>query len=117
VRYLEDNQGDATYLVAAFGANASAPIIIATGKPVITIGGFNGGDPAPTMAQFQSLVAQGKVRFVLLGGGGFGGPRGGPGGNASGGSISQWVTQHGTQVPASAYGGTGGTLYDLANAG
>jgi 4-amino-4-deoxy-L-arabinose transferase-like glycosyltransferase len=115
VRYLEANQGSATYLVAAFGSSASAPIIIATGKPVITIGGFGGGDPAPTLTEFQALVAEGKVRFLLVGGGGAGG-RGGPGGNATGGSISQWATQHGTQVPASEYGGGVGTLYDLAGA-
>ncbi|MBV9412408.1 MAG: glycosyltransferase family 39 protein, partial [Acidimicrobiia bacterium] len=51
VRYLESHRGSAEYLVAAFGSQSSAPIIIATGKPVITIGGFNGGDPAPTLAQ------------------------------------------------------------------
>ena len=112
VAYLEANQGVATYLVAAFGAQSSAPIIIASGKPVITIGGFNGGDPAPTLAQFQSLVASGKVRFILVGGGGPGGGAGRPGG---GGQISQWAIENGTQVPASAYGGsTNGTLYDLS---
>jgi hypothetical protein len=127
IRYLEQNQGDATYLVAAFGAGASAPIIVATGKPVITIGGF-GGDPAPTLGQLQALVAQGKVRFALVGGAGGGpggpggGPRGpgggpgGPGGGRSGDSIAQWVAETGRRVPASTYGGTatGAVLYDLA---
>ena len=114
ISYLEANRGDASYLVAVFGSGASAPFIIATGEPVITIGGFNGGDPAPTLAQFQALVAQGKVRFIILGG--QGGGQGGPRGNGSG-RISTWVTEHGTAVPASAYGGTGnGSLYDLAGA-
>jgi hypothetical protein len=112
IAYLEANQGDASFLVAAFGSHASAPIIIATGKPVITIGGFSGSDPAPTLEQLQALVAEGKVRFVLVGGGGgFGG--GGPGGGN--GSITQWVTANAKLVAASTYGGTGngGTLYDL----
>jgi 4-amino-4-deoxy-L-arabinose transferase-like glycosyltransferase len=114
IAYLEANRGDATYLVAAFGSGSSAPIIIASGQPVMTIGGFNGGDPAPTLAQFEALVAQGKVRFVLLGG--QGGGQGGPGGNGSS-SITSWVTQHGSAVPAASYGGTGtGNLYDLAGA-
>jgi 4-amino-4-deoxy-L-arabinose transferase-like glycosyltransferase len=114
LQYLEANQGDATFLVAAFGSGSSAPFIIASGEPVMTIGGFNGGDPAPTLAEFQALVAQGKVRFIVLGG--MGGGQGGPGGNGSG-QISSWVTQHGTQVPASAYGGTGASnLYDLSQA-
>jgi 4-amino-4-deoxy-L-arabinose transferase-like glycosyltransferase len=101
--YLLSHKGDATYIVAAFGSQSSAPIIIATGQPVITIGGFNGGDPAPTLAQFQQLVAEGKVRYVLVGGGG-------PGGGNS--AISQWVTTHGTQVN---YGGPS-TLYDVSAA-
>jgi 4-amino-4-deoxy-L-arabinose transferase-like glycosyltransferase len=111
ISYLEANQGSSTFLVAAFGAHASAPIIIATGKPVITIGGFSGSDPAPTLEQFQSLVAEVKVRFVLVGGGGFGG--GGAGGGNS--SITEWVTANGKQVAAGTYGGSGngGALYDL----
>jgi 4-amino-4-deoxy-L-arabinose transferase-like glycosyltransferase len=114
ISYLEANRGAATYLVAAFGSGSSAPIIIASGEPVMTIGGFNGGDPAPTLAQFEALVAQGKVRFVLVGG--QGGGQGGPGGNGTS-SISSWVTQHGTAVAASTYGGTGNSnLYDLAGA-
>ena len=120
VGYLEANRGSARFLVAAFGSGSSAPIIIASGEPVMTIGGFNGADPAPTLAQFQALVAAGDVRFVLVGGMGAGGGAGGPGGPGGGGSgqISSWVAQHGTLVPATTYGGTGaGNLYDLARAG
>ena len=114
VAYLEANQGSATYLVATFGSQSSASIIIATGKPVITIGGFNGGDPAPTLAQFQSLVAEGKVRFLLVTGNGGGGPGGGQAGSQA---ITQWAAANGKTVAASAYGGAGaGTLYDLQGA-
>lgn len=110
VAYLEAHRGNAEYLVAAFGSQASAPIIIASGQPVITIGGFNGGDPAPTLAQFEQLVAQGKVRYVLISssGGGFGR---GPGGRGGGSAISQWVTTHGTQVPGYGNDTGSGTLY------
>jgi hypothetical protein len=113
ISFLEANRDGATYLVAAFGSQSSAPIIIASGQPVITIGGFNGGDPAPTLAQFEQLVAQHKVRFILLSaGGGFGG--GGGLGAGGGSSISQWVTTHATLVPAASYGGSGtGSLYQL----
>src|SRR5712692_2081361 len=100
IAYLEANRGSATYLVATFGSMSSASIIIATGQPVMTIGGFNGSDPAPTLAQFQRLVAEGEVRYVLVSGagGGFGG--GGPGGgSATSQAISQWVTSHGKKVP------------------
>ncbi len=89
VSYLEAHQGSARYLVAAFGSQSSAPIIIESGKPVITVGGFNGGDPAPTLDQFIAMVRKGEVRYVLVGGdgpggGGFTGP-GGPGGPGGGG--------------------------------
>jgi 4-amino-4-deoxy-L-arabinose transferase-like glycosyltransferase len=112
ISYLEAHRGKAEYLVAAFGSQASAPIIIASGQPVITIGGFNGGDPAPTLAQFEQLVAQGKVHFILISGGGGGGP--GRGGDSS--AITQWATTHGTQVPATSYGNDAGagTLYQLS---
>jgi len=77
------------------------------------MGGFNGSDPAPTLAQLQALVSSGQVHYVLLGGGG-GGPGGSPAGNASRSAIEQWVTATGTVVPASAYGGSSsGTLYHL----
>ena len=97
--------------MAAFGSQSSAPIIIATGQPVITIGGFNGGDPAPTLDQFRSMVAAGEVRFILISGAG-GGPGGGSG---SGSAISAWVTAHAAPVSADSYGGAAsGTLYDLS---
>jgi 4-amino-4-deoxy-L-arabinose transferase-like glycosyltransferase len=111
IAYLEAHRDGAEYLAATFGSQTSAGIIIASGQPVITIGGFNGADPAPTLAQFERLVAEGKVRYVLLQGGG----GGGPGGGSS--AITAWVTAHGTQVPASSYGSdtSAGTLYQLAS--
>jgi 4-amino-4-deoxy-L-arabinose transferase-like glycosyltransferase len=111
ISYLEAHRDGAEYLVAAFTSNASDSIIIASGQPVMTIGGFNGADPAPTLAQFEKLVAEGKVRFVLANSGVGGGGAGGPGGGSS--AISQWVTQHGTQVN---YGSGSGTLYAVSGA-
>ena len=114
VTYLEAHRGDATYLVAAFGSQSSASIIIASGEPVMTIGGFNGSDPAPTLAQFKALVASGAVRYVLVDGGaagGIGGGSGGGGGTTS--SISNWVSANGTAVTIT---GFTGTLYDVSNA-
>src|SRR6478736_4086212 len=117
IAYLEAHRGNVKYLVAAFGSQSSASIIIATGEPVITIGGFNGSDPAPTLAQFEALVAQGQVRYVLVSGNGGGGPGGGAGA-ASGQSISSWVTTHGKEVQLddNSAGLGGGTLYDVSNA-
>jgi hypothetical protein len=133
ISYLRSHQGSAKYLVAVSGSQQSAPIILASGQPVITMGGFNGSDPAPTLAQLQALVSSGQVHYVLLGGGGLGGGGGGFGGSAAGprgfggppgggnqagnanrSAIQQWVTANGTVVPSSAYGGSSsGTLYHL----
>ena len=107
ISYLEANQGSAKYLVAATGSQTTAGIIIATGKPVVTIGGFNGGDPAPTVAELEAMVAAGELRYVLLSEGGGGG---GPGGGNS--DITSWVQEHGTAVTDA--GTTGGTLYRVS---
>jgi len=69
VAYLEKHQGSAEYLVAVTGSQTAAPLILSTGKPVIAMGGFSGGDPTPTLAQFKTLVATGKVHYVVVGGG------------------------------------------------
>jgi 4-amino-4-deoxy-L-arabinose transferase-like glycosyltransferase len=135
VSYLLANKGSAEYLVAVQGAQSAESLILATGQPVMAMGGFNGGDPSPTLAEFQQLVAAKRVRYVLIGGGpGFGVPPflasgqspggppagggfpGGPGGSSSTFSaIVQWVQQNGTTVDAAQYGGStgGGTLYQL----
>ena len=118
IAYLEAHRGSAKYLVAAFGSQSSASIIIATGEPVITIGGFNGSDPAPTLAQFEALVAHGEVRYVLVSGNGTSGAAGGPGGATGGGqSIASWVTTNGKEVQlANSTSAGGGTLYDVSGA-
>jgi 4-amino-4-deoxy-L-arabinose transferase-like glycosyltransferase len=103
IAYLEAHQGSAKYLVAASGSQTTAGIIIATGKPVVTIGGFNGGDAAPTVDQLAQMVADGQLKYVLVSdGGGFGG-RGGSS------ELTSWVKAHGTAVDGA--GTSNGTLY------
>ena len=48
---------DYTWVAAAVGSNNAAGYQLATGAPVMAVGGFNGTDPAPTLAQFQADVA------------------------------------------------------------
>ncbi|HET9979390.1 MAG TPA: glycosyltransferase family 39 protein [Ktedonobacterales bacterium] len=116
--YLEAHRGAATYLFATSSSQTAAPYIIASGEPVMALGGFNGSDQILSLSQLQALVQAGTVRYFLLDGGGFGGPGGGGagGGNAQ---LTQWVASSCTQVPASAYGGsgTGGALYACGSAG
>jgi 4-amino-4-deoxy-L-arabinose transferase-like glycosyltransferase len=92
IAYLQRHQGSAKYLVAAFGSQTTASIIIATGQPVVTIGGFSGSDGAPTVRELAAMVKTGELKYVLISGTG-----GGPGGGANA-SISAWVQSHGTEV-------------------
>jgi hypothetical protein len=84
VSYLEKHRGTAEYLVAVEGSQSADGIILATGDPVMAMGGFTGSDPYPTLAEFRKLVAEGKVRYVLVGGGGAAGVFGGRLGSGSG---------------------------------
>ena len=107
IAYLTSHQGGAKYLVAATGSQTTAPIIIATGEAVVTIGGFTGSDAAPTVEQLAAMVKNGELKYVLLSENG-GGGRGGPGGSSSS-EISEWVKAHGTAVTDVST--NGGTLY------
>ena len=105
ISYLKAHQGSAKYLLAASGSQTTADVIIATGEPVVTIGGFNGADPAPTVAELAQLVSEGQVKYVLVSEGG----GGGPGGSST--SITTWVKAHGTAVTAVTV--SSGTLYEV----
>ena len=87
----------------------------------MAIGGFNGSDPSPTLAQFQAWVNAGKIHYFIAGGGGLGGGfGGGPGGGSTGGSgtggsgtasqITQWVESTFTARTVD-----GVTVYDLTS--
>ena len=113
VAYLIANRGTATWIVAANSAQEAGTIEIATGLPVMAMGGFTGSDPAPTLDQLKSYIAAGKLRFVLAGGGGGGFGGGGSAGVLGGTDISARTTWVTSTCKAVSYGGTSG-LYDCA---
>ena len=94
-----------TWVAAAVGSQNASGYQLATEKPVMPIGGFNGSDPSPTLAQFRQYVADGKIHY-FIGGSGFGGRSAG-GSNASS-QIAEWVAANFT---AQTVGNT--TVYDL----
>ncbi len=111
VAYLVANRGTATWIVAADGSMSAGPIELASGLPVMAMGGFTGSDPTPTLAQLKSAIAAGQLRFVLVGSqGGFGGP----GGGMTSSERTAWVTSACTIV--SIDGSTSSGLYDCAGA-
>ncbi|MFE7719895.1 glycosyltransferase family 39 protein [Nocardia rhizosphaerihabitans] len=104
VTLLEQNGSDYTWVAATVGSNSAAGYQLATELPVMPIGGFNGSDPSPTLDQFKSYVAEGKIHYFVAGG------RGGPGGTSESTSsaITAWVTANYTANTID-----GVTLYDL----
>ena len=104
-KLLEADSGDYTWVAAAIGAQNAASYQLSTGDPVMAIGGFNGTDPSPTLAQFKEYVADGKVHYFISSGSG-----GGMGGSSSGTSsqITSWVEANFKQVTVGS-----ATFYDL----
>ncbi|MFF1447518.1 ArnT family glycosyltransferase [Streptomyces sp. NPDC058274] len=100
---LEKNAGDYTWAAAAIGAQNSASYQLATGDPVMAIGGFNGTDPSPTLAQFKQYVNDGKIHYFISGG-----SMGGGGSSGTSGQITSWVEANYKKVTV----GTA-TFYDL----
>ncbi|MFD0354557.1 glycosyltransferase family 39 protein [Streptomyces sp. NPDC127110] len=108
-----------TWAAATIGSQNAASYQLASGAPVMPIGGFNGSDPSPTLEQFKEYVKAGKIHwFIAQGGldgasgeGGTGtnrpGGTGGPGG-AAGSAIDTWVKAN---FKATTIGGA--TFYDL----
>ena len=113
LNYLVANRGTAKWIVAINSAQEAGSIELATGLPVMAMGGFTGSDPTPTLDQLKSYIASGQLRFVLASGG-FGG--GGFGGGIGGGSDvstlrDDWVT---STCKLATDAGT--SLYDCAGA-
>ncbi|MBN9629102.1 MAG: glycosyltransferase family 39 protein [Actinobacteria bacterium] len=92
-----------TWVAAAIGSNSAAGYQLATQEAVMPVGGFNGSDPSPTLAQFKEYVAQGRIHYFIAGGVG----QSNGGSNASS-RIAAWVEANFT---ATTVGGV--TLYDL----
>ncbi|MGW9241853.1 ArnT family glycosyltransferase [[Kitasatospora] papulosa] len=101
---LKQNADAYTWTAAAIGSQNAASYQLATGDPVMAIGGFNGSDPSPTLAQFKKYVEDGEIHYFVSGG--MGG--GGMGGEGSSSRISAWVQENFEEVTVGS-----ATFYDL----
>lgn len=88
INYLQQNKGNAKYLLVAQSSNSLANIIIQTGENVMALGGFSGNDNIITLAQFKTMVKNGEVRFAMTSG------QGGTRNN----EIMNWINQNGKAV-------------------
>ncbi len=107
VTFLEEGKDGFTWALATIGANNAAGYQLATGDPVMAIGGFNGTDQWPTLEAFRQMVADGEIHYFVAGGA-MGGPGGGNNTASTSGQISSWVTANFETVTVG-----GQTFYDL----
>jgi 4-amino-4-deoxy-L-arabinose transferase-like glycosyltransferase len=92
LRYLQANTQDTEYMLVVSGSGAGAPYVLATGRPVLYAGGFNGGDPVIDADGLARMAAEGRVRYVLWG-------NDGPGPRASTQQeITRYLQAHATVV-------------------
>jgi hypothetical protein len=105
-------------VLATVGANEAAGYQLATGQAVMAIGGFNGTDPAPTLAEFEKLVSAGDIHYFISGGMTGGGIGRGPGAGSrattsnAASEIAAWVEAH---FASTTVGGV--TVYNMAVSG
>ncbi|NRD80021.1 glycosyltransferase family 39 protein [Bacillus sp. BRMEA1] len=133
VNLLKQNASKYTWVAATVGSQSSAPYQLATGEPIMDIGGFTGSDPTPTLSQFKKYVSEGKIHYFINSGRGFdrmGGNtsksrsnrettnsdsknsfQNGPMGGSSNSEIINWIQNNFKSVTVD-----GVTLYDLTQA-
>ena len=104
VTKLEESSDSYRWAVATTGSQQAAGYQLASQKPVMAIGGFNGSDPYPNLEQFKQYVKDKQIHYYIAGE---------MGGHQMGGSdtatqISQWVAKHYTATTVD-----GVTVYDL----
>jgi hypothetical protein len=102
---LQQDAGAYTWAAATIGSNSAAGYQLASGEPVMALGGFNGTDPFPTLEQFQQLVAEGRVHYFV---GAAGRSNTDSGGSDEAHRIGLWVEASSTPITID-----GTTVYDL----
>jgi 4-amino-4-deoxy-L-arabinose transferase-like glycosyltransferase len=89
IKLLEQGASQYKWIAATEGSQSAAPIELATGgDAVMAIGGFNGTDPSPTLAQFEAMVAKHQVHYYV------GQSNNSFGGGSGSSAITSWVAAH-----------------------
>jgi 4-amino-4-deoxy-L-arabinose transferase-like glycosyltransferase len=112
LQFLSAHARGARYLLATQDSLTAAPLILASGLPIVALGGFGGRDPVLTVGRLRRLVAAGALRYLLL-------PLRSPAAWSAepGTALEAAVARACPTVPAArwdAHGGTGDALYDCA---
>ncbi|ELP67483.1 ArnT family glycosyltransferase [Streptomyces turgidiscabies] len=100
ITYLKKHQDGATWLLAVATDQTASSIILESGRPVISMGGWSGSDNAMTLAKLKSLVKSGELHYIIVSS---------DTGQGTNSEIATWVKEHGTAVNSSAYSSTSTT--------
>lgn len=100
ITYLKKHQDGATWLLAVSTDQTASSIILESGQPVISMGGWSGSDNAMTLAKLKALVKSGKLHYIIVSS---------DGGQGTNSAIATWVKAHGTAVKSSAYSSSSST--------
>jgi hypothetical protein len=64
--FLRENRHGERFLAATPDARRAAPLIIASGEPVMAMGGYMGADAIVTPEVLAQMVARRELRFVMI---------------------------------------------------
>jgi hypothetical protein len=67
VRLLRSDASSYDWAAATVGSNSAAGLQLGSDEPILAIGGFNGSDPSPTLAQFEAMVRAGRIHWFVGG--------------------------------------------------
>lgn len=93
--YIEPRTAGFEYLMAVPSAMQGSDYVIATGRPVLYLGGFLGQDKVVDAQSLAGMVAAGRLRFIYWDARN----AGGRGGNNDPQGISTWVSRNCLLVP------------------
>ncbi|MET9487927.1 glycosyltransferase family 39 protein [Nocardia sp. NPDC006630] len=102
---LQSNGNAYTWVAATIGSSDAATYQLAADFPVMAVGGFSGGDPAPTLEKFQQDVAESRIHYYIATEERHGPPQRQV---SEGSKITGWVKDHYTATTVD-----GVILYDL----
>ena len=66
INHLTPRTADVEYLVGVLSAREAAPLILETGRAVLALGGFSGGDPIFSGADLAAMVADVELRYLYV---------------------------------------------------
>ena len=91
---LSADAHDYTWVAAVVGSNNAAGYQLASGAPIMAVGGFNGTDPSPTLEEFQRYVADRQIHYFIRGKMMIGHWGGTATGSHESADIAEWVETH-----------------------